>query len=254
VGFIGGNFAYRFLKKYYPGGTGVPMPSDDIWLEKESSKLESFFGSHIYEELRHKTVVDFGCGTGWTCVEMALNGVERVIGVDIVEQNLENARALAAKHGVSDRCLFARSVDEPADVVISLDAFEHFADPSAILAAMRELLKDDGMAMISFGYTWYHPLGGHLFSVFPWAHLIFTEDAFMRWRSEFKDDGATRFGEVRGGLNQMTVARFERIISQSPFEVASRNFRPIRAVRWLYGSLTRELFTSTMQFKLVPRN
>jgi hypothetical protein len=56
-------------------------------------------------------------------------------------------------------------------------------------------------------------LGGHLFSVFPWAHLIFSEQALIRWRSDFKSDGATRFSEVAGGLNQMTIRRFERLIA-----------------------------------------
>jgi hypothetical protein len=68
---------------------------------------------------------------------------------------------------------------------------------------------------ISFGPTWHHPYGGHLFSVFPWAHLIFSEKALTRWRSDLRDDGATRFGEVAGGLNQMTIRRFEELVADS---------------------------------------
>lgn len=74
---------------------------------------------------------------------------------------------------------------------------------------MSALLEPKGEVIASFGPTWYHPLGGHLFSVFPWAHLLFSEKALLRWRSDFKTDGATHFGEVAGGLNQMTVDRFE---------------------------------------------
>jgi len=62
-------FAYRFLKKYYPAGQGVPMPADDIWQEKEASKLKMFFRPRSYDALREKIVIDFGCGAGWTCVE-----------------------------------------------------------------------------------------------------------------------------------------------------------------------------------------
>ncbi len=46
-------------------------------------------------------------------------------------------------------------------VVVSLDAFEHFADPQGVLRIMRGLIKDNGCAMIVFGPTWFHPLGGH---------------------------------------------------------------------------------------------
>jgi ubiquinone/menaquinone biosynthesis C-methylase UbiE len=54
--------------------------------------------------------------------------------------------------------------------------FEHFTEPKLALDAMYRLLRPGGTLVASFGPTWYHPLGGHLFSVFPWAHLIFSED------------------------------------------------------------------------------
>ncbi len=63
---------------------------------------------------------------------------------------------------------------------------------------MDAMLKPGGRLYASFGPTWFHPYGGHLFSVFPHAHLIFTERSLIRWRSDFKSDGATRFHEVAG--------------------------------------------------------
>jgi hypothetical protein len=41
--------------------------------------------------------------------------------------------------------------------------------------------------------------------------VIFSEKALIRWRSTFKTDRATRFSEVAGGLNQMTIAKFEAV-------------------------------------------
>src|SRR5207244_5891911 len=101
---------------------------------------------------------------------------------------------------------------EPADVVISVDGFEHYDDPVAVLRAMRGLVGDNGIVLVSFGYPWFHPYGGHLFSVFPWAHLIFTESALIRWRSDFKPDGAKRFNDVAGGVNQLTVWLFVKLV------------------------------------------
>jgi SAM-dependent methyltransferase len=253
MGLVGGNFVYKWLKRSYPGGQGCPVPADNLSREKETSKVRQFFGDGIFDELRNKTVADYGCGSGWTCIELALNGVQRAIGIDIVEKNLESGRRLAIEYGVSDRCSFILRIDDKVDAIISLDAFEHFEDPASVLSNMRKILKDDGVLFVTFGYTWYHPLGGHLFSVFPWAHLIFTEKTLIRWRSDFKTDGATRFREVGGGLNGMSIRRWEQILADSPFQVEWRIVRPIRAVRWLYCSLTRELFTSTLQYKLVPK-
>jgi SAM-dependent methyltransferase len=229
------------------------MSSCGVFEEEEVSKLKVFFGEEIYKEFEGKTVLDYGCGTGWACVDLALHGAAQVIGLDIIDENLEAACKLAAKHGVSDKCTFTKSVSAKADVILSMDAFEHFMDPASILVNMSGLMKDDGCAIVTFGYTWYHPLGGHLFSVFPWAHLIFPEKALIRWRSDFKTDGATRFGEVSGGLNQMTIRRWEKLVSESPFKIVWQRIRPIRAFRWFYCRLTRELFTSTLQMKLVQR-
>jgi SAM-dependent methyltransferase len=134
-----------------------------------------------------------------------------------------------------------------------VDAFEHFEDPAEVLRIMSTLLRPDGEVLVSFGPPWYHPLGGHLFSVFPWAHLLFSEKALIHWRSTFKTDGATRFREVAGGLNQMSIARFERLISASSFQLASVELIPIRKLRPFHNRFTREFTTAVLRCRLVKR-
>jgi hypothetical protein len=82
---------------------------------------------------------------------------------------------------------------------------------------------------------------------------LFTERSLIRWRSDFKCDGAARFGEVEGGLNQMTIRRFEHLVAASEFEFASFDAVPIRPMRFLASRLTREFTTSTVRCRLVPR-
>lgn len=253
MGFIGSAPAYWFLKRFYPGGQGVPMPQGDPFKEKGISKLATYFGPDIFSRLQDKTVIDFGCGVGDNALELAANGCRHVIGLDIQEQRLATGRAKAAEMGLSDRMQFVAETKEKADVILSTDAFEHFDDPAAMLRIMRSLLRNDGYLLVEFGCTWYHPLGGHLFSVFPWAHLLFTERALIRWRSDFKTDGATRFHEVAGGLNEMTIARWERIVAASDFRFEEYTLVPIRAAKLLHNRLTRELFTSIIRARLVPR-
>lgn len=250
MGVIGGSIAYSLLRHIsVDGETGYCDGSayDGV------SKIETLLGKRIWEETKDKVVIDFGCGDGEDAVEVAARGAKRTIGIDIRERALAKAQMTAAKRGVSDRCEFTTKTDEKADVILSIDAFEHFDDPAAILRIMRSLLKDDACVIAAFGPTWYHPLGGHLFSVFPWAHLIFTEKALIRWRSDFKTDGATRFCEAEGGLNQMTISRFEKIIAASDFKFAEFESVPIRKLRPLANSLTREFTTAIVRCKLVPR-
>jgi SAM-dependent methyltransferase len=210
-------------------------------------------GDEFFTRIAGKVVIDFGCGEGADAVEMARKGARRVIGIDIREDVLQAARQKALDAGVQNTCTFARSTKEPADVVVSMDAFEHFADPAEILRTMNALLRPAGEILVSFGPTWYHPLGGHLFSVFPWAHLIFSENALIGWRSTFKTDGATRFGEVAGGLNQMTIARFEELVAGSPLEFATLETVPIQKLRRFHNRSTREFTAAVVRCGLVKR-
>lgn len=241
---------YRILKKISPGAPDCCSGS----VYQNKSKLRMLLGDDILAAISGKIVIDFGCGEGAEAVEMAQAGARRVIGIDIREDVLATARERALQAGVEAKCVFASSTQERAECVVSLDAFEHFADPARILEIMNTLLEPQGEVLVSFGPCWYHPLGGHLFSVFPWAHLIFSEKALIEWRSTFKSDGATRFSEVAGGLNQMTIKRFERLIESSAFELAGLDLVPIRKLRPLHNRLTREFTTAIVRCRLRKRN
>jgi SAM-dependent methyltransferase len=215
------------------------------------SKLRILLGSKLVDELTDKAVVDFGCGEGAEAIELASSGSAQVTGVDIQEHLLAIARESATHAGVADRCKFCEKADGLADAVISIDAFEHFAEPGKMLDEMYGMLKPGGFVAASFGPTWFHPYGGHLFSVFPWAHLIFSEAALIRWRADLRDDGAQRFSEVAGGLNKMTIRRFETIARASRFTVASIETVPIRKLASFHNRLTREFTTAIVRCKLI---
>jgi SAM-dependent methyltransferase len=186
-------------------------------------------------------------------VEIAQHGARSVIGIDTQEGLLDLARQRARDAGVDAYCKFAHGAPEPVDLVIALDSFEHFDKPEAVLREMHSMLRPGGCVIACFGPTWYHPLGGHLFSVFPWAHLIFTEKALIRWRADFKSDGATRFSEVAGGLNRMTIRRFEELVNASPLMFQQLELVPIRKLRAVANRITREFTTAMVKCRLVAR-
>ena len=177
---IGGRLAALILNRYdwhdleaQPGYSG-------------EGKLNSLFGPEFWTQIRGKTVIDFGCGHGAEAIEMARCSAARVIGVEALERVLISvARENLALTGLKN-CEFVRRTDELADVILSLDSFEHFDHPDRVLEEMARLLKPDGRVIASFGYPWYHPLGGHM-PLFPWGHLVFSERALMTWRSKYQD-------------------------------------------------------------------
>ena len=243
---IGGSMAAAILKHYEWHDTEATAYDN-------CSKVETLLGPHLWNAIRDKVVLDFGCGYGNEALEMASRGAREVIGLDIRENALAVGRATQERAGIRN-CHFVQCYEGKADVITSLDAFEHFGDPERILRIMADLLQPSGKVLVSFGPTWLHPYGGH-FPLFPWAHVLLTERALMKWRSQYKTDGATRFGEVEGGLNQMTISRFERVIAGSPFRFEHFEAVPMKRgpVPKLHNRLTREFLTSVVRCVLVHR-
>jgi SAM-dependent methyltransferase len=240
---------YRILRKIAPG---APQTMNGSAYDGKS-KIRVSLGDDLLTMIQDKTVIDFGCGDGVATLDLARHGAKKVIGLDILENALRQATRNAENAGLGALCEFTTSTETKAEVIVSLDAFEHFGDPAAILDMMYNLLQPGGCVMASFGPTWYHPLGGHLFSMFPWAHIVFSEAALLRWRANIRPDGATRFSEVEGGLNQMTIARFERLVAASRFRIASLETVPIARLRPVHSRLTREFTTAIVRTKLISK-
>ena len=252
---VGGELGYRVLRTLFRRERdGQQEAGRSEHLVSYQQKLKSLVGQAELERLKSSLIVDFGCGTGDGVIELAEGGFQSLVGIDIRESVLLAARKRAAEKGLTNQCRFGKKLEgEAADAILSIDAFEHFEEPQVILEVMCQMLADNGCVLASFGPTWYHPRGGHLFSVFPWAHLIFSEPTLCRWRRDFKDDGAERFSDVDGGLNGMTISRFEEIVAESPFRIESINLRPIHALRVLHNRFTREYLTSIVECILVKK-
>jgi len=246
---IGGAFGIALLN--WASRNGAVERCDIATAYIGRSKLEVLLGPQIWDLTRDKDVLDFGCGPGAEAVEIAEHGARHVIGIDLRQRWLELGAELAVAQGVADRCTFAREWKDPVDLIVSLDSFEHFADPAGVLAHMRGLLRPGGKVLAAFGPTWYHPLGGHIYSVFPFSHLLFSERALVRWRAMHKSDGATTIAE--SGLNKMTISRFIRLVEASPLKFASFELLPIRPLRLIANRLTREFTTAAVRCVMEPR-
>jgi len=231
--------------------------------KQDVSKVERMFGAQIWSRMAGKTVVDFGAGFGFEAVSVALHGATKVYGLEIFPEALEAAEKRATTLGVSKICEFIDPFSQPerlerlwetVDAVYTLDSFEHFADPKAMLGLMYRLLKPGGTLFVSFGPPWKHPFGAHLghFNRMPWIHFTFREKTIFEVRSRYCNDGATRFEEVAQGLNRMTVARFSEIVRDSKFEIVSLYPVAIKKLTPFTNlPLTREYFTSVIQAELV---
>ncbi len=92
-----------------------------------------------------RTLLDVGCGSGRNAVWLVRQGVERVIGLDISREMVEEARSLARQADVADRCEFHHGdflslpTAPRCDLVCALGVFDYVAQPEAFLTRMAEL-------------------------------------------------------------------------------------------------------------------
>ena len=252
TGPIGGELAYRWLRRAYPTRDTTPGRMDGS-AYRDRSKIETLLGAGIFERLEGKTVLDFGCGMGSEVIELAERGARQVIGLDINPWALRGARENVARSSVADRITITDdpSTVPPIDLIISLDSFEHFWDPGQVLEHMAALLPPGGRVLTAFGPTWYHPLGGHVFSPFIWAHLVFDEATLCRWRNSTRaTDHTMSYRETGGGPSLMSIRRFIQAVDVSPLDAVRIEAVPIRKLAWLHNRLTREFTTAIVRAEL----
>jgi hypothetical protein len=76
--------------------------------------------------------------------------------VDIRQDVMRKLREKALAADVEDHCFLTESAAELANMIVSIDAFEHSAEPAAVLCVMYSLLQPDD-ALTSFGPNWIAP-------------------------------------------------------------------------------------------------
>ena len=112
------------------------------------------------------TVLDAGCGVGWSTIALATAFPEaRIVGLDLDVASIEEAREHAAAAGVADRVAFlvgdagdpttllaaAAAIDaEPGfDLVTVFEALHDMGRPVHALAAFRGLLRPGGALLVA---------------------------------------------------------------------------------------------------------
>lgn len=184
--------------------------------------FERAFGPELWPMIAGKDVLDFGCGEGGFTLALAEQSAGHVVGLDILP-DFTFAQEEAKTRGYPVEFVGASSEtlpDATFDVVISHDSFEHFAEPEAILREMIRLARPGGRILIKFGPPWRNPWGRHMSGTVrrdrPWVHLLVPERVVMHAHSVYHDDPvlSEKYEQLPGGMNQMTVGRFKRLIKQ----------------------------------------
>lgn len=144
---------------YYRELFGPPSSQRDA-----SERRRLRFASDLLEFSRvdpaAKRILDVGSGFGVTLLALALMGAEQACGVDVVpyKSDYVNTWRQSLPSGLADRivarCGSAADLpfaDESFDVLLAVEAVQHFIDPQPFFAEAYRVLRPGGTLIISDG-------------------------------------------------------------------------------------------------------
>jgi len=111
----------------------------------------------MFPDFKGKHVLDLGCGFGWHCKYAMEQGAVAVLGIDLSEKMLAEARKINSLPGITYRGMAIEDFDFPVgtfDVVISSLAFHYLEDFGSICDKVHSCLCDGG----TFVFSVEHPI------------------------------------------------------------------------------------------------
>lgn len=178
------------------------------------------------EKRRPLSIIDVGCGAGWTCERLAEFG--SVLGTDMVENVIERAR-VRLPH-VKFVCGDFFKLDLPKahfDVVVCLEVLSHVADHPAFIARLAQLLKPGGRLILC---TQNRPI------LERWSAVAPPDPAQIRHWVNAKE------------LRNLLSKEFTSIEIQSLFPVGDRGF-----LRWVNSTKLNTLVQTVISAERVTR-
>lgn len=131
---------------------------DVVWTEyipeyEETEKHWELFYSP--DEVKGKSVLDAGCGTGIFSIIFANNGAGQVTGIDISNGSLETARNLKDKFQLQNTCFRKEDMlnlpfpDNSFDIVWAWGTVHHTTDPLRAIDELIRVLKKEGSLLLA---------------------------------------------------------------------------------------------------------
>jgi len=103
--------------------------------------------------VKNKVVLDVACGSGYGSYFLAQAQAQQVVGVDIDETTVQTAQKKYSANNLQYITDSAETLeklkDKSFDVVVSFETIEHLQNYHSYLQALRRVLKNDGLAIIS---------------------------------------------------------------------------------------------------------
>ncbi|MDW7655925.1 MAG: class I SAM-dependent methyltransferase [Bacillota bacterium] len=106
----------------------------------------------MFHDLSGKNVLDLGCGYGWHCKYAVECGAKQVLGIDMSEKMIQEAKKKNADPKINYQVCSVESYDYPAesyDCVISNLVLHYIADIDSVFRKICRTLKADGVFLLN---------------------------------------------------------------------------------------------------------
>lgn len=138
----------KFFKEY----AKMPRSREGLHAAGEWHQLKPLF-----PPLQGKAVLDLGCGYGWHCAFAAEQGAVQVLGLDLSEKMIEEAKKRNAKRQIEYRVCGIEAYEYPEnrwDCVVSNLALHYIENIEQVFQKVHKTLKPGGV----FIFNMEHPV------------------------------------------------------------------------------------------------
>ena len=177
--------------------------------------------------LQGKTILDFGCGKGAFCIDIAKENPKKIVGIDLEEQNIEFAKINLKKNFSEyidkieyfDQDINTWKTELKFDYIVSKEAFEHTFQLDKVLNSMYDLLNINGSIYTGFGplYNFFNGDHGETRSFLPWFHLILPRSFLIKRINNTRKIKISSLEDL--GLNMYSLKDYKNVFYNSKFNV-----------------------------------
>ncbi len=202
---------------------------DELYFNKGKIENIKFWNRFDKPNFKNTTVLDVGCGHGRMCIDIALEGANKVIGIDIDKHRIEFAKdnlKTNFPHLVEIIEFFELNLSglnayRNFNYIISKDTFEHIIDLPILLESMKDRLKPYGKIFVGFAPLYNSFYGDHMLTkaLLPWFHLIIPESILLRRLNRNRKVKIQKIQDL--GLNKYSLKDYIRIFNNSSMTLKS---------------------------------
>jgi 2-polyprenyl-3-methyl-5-hydroxy-6-metoxy-1,4-benzoquinol methylase len=146
------NFQTKLYEQVRRDAFGEDIGQNSWLTASEQDKFQNWL------RLTHgKRLLDVACGAGGPALRLAALTGSSVVGIDVHEQAVATANALAAQRGLERACEFRvldatqplPLADGSFDAITCIDAINHLRDRQHVIAGWAQLLKPEGRLLFT---------------------------------------------------------------------------------------------------------